>query len=144
MSAQAALREVKPEDIKAMLALMRQLETRYFEESSFEELFFQLLSDPAMELQAAVLNGEIVGFLSLRYHLALNDGLAAALEEIAVDGRQREQGVGSALLEWAVKRAGEKGCRMKEVVCAHRRRRAHEFYRKHGFGDTGRRFQRSL
>lgn len=144
MSAQAALREVKPEDIKAILALMRQLETRYFEESSFEELFFQLLSDPAMELQAAVLNGEIVGFLSLRYHLALNHGLAAALEEIAVDGRQREQGIGSALLEWAVKRAGEKGCRMMEVVCAHRRRRAHEFYRKHGFGDTGRRFQRSL
>lgn len=144
MSAQAALREVKPENIKAMLALTRQLETRYFEESSFEDLFFQLLSDPAMDLQAAVLNGEIVGFLSLRYHLALNHGLAAALEEIAVDGRQREQGIGSALLEWAMKRAGEKGCRMMEVVCAHRRRRAHEFYRKHGFGDTGRRFQRSL
>jgi len=59
---------------------MRQLETRYFEESSFEELFSQLLSDPAMELQAAVLNGEIVGFVSLRYRLALNHGLAAAWE----------------------------------------------------------------
>ena len=73
---------------------MRQLDTRYFEESSFEELFFQLLSDPAMELQAAVLNGEIVGFVSLRYHLALNHGLAAALEEIVVGGRQRDSGVG--------------------------------------------------
>ncbi len=144
MSAQVALREVKPEDSKAILELMRQLETRYFEESSFEELFFQLLSDPAMELQAAVLNGEVVGFVSLRYHLALNHGLGAALEEIVVDGRRREQGIGSVLLEWAVKRGREEGCRMMEVVCAHRRRRAHEFYRKHGFGDTGRRFQRSL
>ena len=99
MSAQVAAREVKPEDSKAILGLMRQLETRYFEESSFEELFSQLLSDPAMELQAAVLNGEIVGFVSLRCHLALNHGYAAALEEIVVDGRPREQGIVLALLE---------------------------------------------
>ncbi len=144
MSAQTVLREVKPEDSKAILGLMRQLETRYFEESSFEELFSQLLSDPAMELQAAVLNGEIIGFVSLRYHLALNHGLAAALEEIVVDGRRREQGIGSVLLEWAVKRAREKGCRMIELVSGHRRRRAHEFYRKHDLADTGKRFQKSL
>lgn len=138
------VREVKPQDSEAILGLMRQMGTRYFEESSFEGLFFQVLSDPATELQAVVLNGEMVGFVSLRYHLALSHGLSVQIEELVVGERWRGQGIGSTLMGWLVKRAKDMNCRMIEVGCAYHRRQAHDFYKKHDFEDTGGRFQRSL
>jgi glucosamine-phosphate N-acetyltransferase len=93
----------------------------------------------------AVDKGAVVGFCSLNMRESLwQQGLLAHVDEIVVDAKYRNQGIGSALLEKAAAYARRKGCARVELDSAAHRRAAHRFYEGLGFAKRAYVFFRAL
>jgi len=77
----------------------------------------------------------IVGVLQLTFipYLTYQGGWRAVVEGVRVDGRVRSQGVGKALLEWAIARARERGSVMIQLTTDKSRPDAKRFYEGLGF-----------
>lgn len=85
----------------------------------------------------AVENGEPIGFCSLtvRNNLWL-EAKSGQVDELVVDARHRDRGVGRLLMEEIEKVARNFGCRRLDLESAAHRTPAHEFYRGLGFEKT--------
>jgi N-acetylglutamate synthase-like GNAT family acetyltransferase len=96
-------------------------------------------------LVVAELDGRVVGLAGIHVSLALEyDEPAAKLSAIVVDESCRGQGVGGALVAAVEEEARARGCRLLFLTTADRRTEAHDFYRRYGFEETGRRFAKWL
>jgi glucosamine-phosphate N-acetyltransferase len=93
----------------------------------------------------AVDGGAIVGFCSLSVRESLwQQGWLAHVDEIVVDEKHRNRGIGSALLEEAAAYAKRKGCARVELDSAFHRRAAHRFYEGLGFAKRAYMFSKAL
>ncbi len=82
----------------------------------------------------AVDNGLIVGFVSLSFKNSLwQEGLLANIDEMVVDDEARGQGIGKALVEYAIDLARKSGCTRIELDSAFYRTESHAFYEHLGF-----------
>jgi GNAT superfamily N-acetyltransferase len=79
--------------------------------------------------------GTLVGCLqlSIKPGLARRGALRAQLESVRVAGSQRNQGLGAALVEDAIKRAQAAGCTLVELASDMTRKDAHRFWERQGF-----------
>lgn len=59
-----------------------------------------------------------------------------AFEAVRVDSRRRGQGLGSAMLRWAIERARTRGCRLVQLITDKRRSGALRLYQSLGFQAT--------
>jgi GNAT superfamily N-acetyltransferase len=66
------------------------------------------------------------------------------VDDLVVDEAARSTGVGAALLAHLEERARAHGCRCIELDSGHQRARAHAFYRREGYTDTGLHFIKDL
>ena len=90
---------------------------------------------PGYELLIAEENDEIVGSMVLLIMPNLSHRASpwALVENMIIDPKQQRRNVGRKLMEYAVRRAKDKGCYRIILNSNKKRRRAHKFYRSLGF-----------
>lgn len=104
-------------------------------EPDYYAAFEAVDTDPRNELIVVESGGEIVGTMQLTYIPGLSRRAAerALVEAVRVAPPYRRQGVGRAMMEWAVERARERGCDIVQLTSDKARTDAHRFYSSLGF-----------
>jgi GNAT superfamily N-acetyltransferase len=97
--------------------------------------FATIDADPGELLVVADLNGEVVGTfqLSVLPGLARRGASRAQIEAVRVRSDQRGEGLGAALLGWAVSESERRGCGLVQLTSSRVRVDAHRFYERFGF-----------
>lgn len=103
--------------------------------ASYYVAFEAIDSDPRNELVVAELHSQVVGTLQLTFipGLSFQGGTRAQIEAVRIDRRYRGQGLGEALLQWAIGRAHEMQCHLVQLTTNAKRRDAQRFYEHLGF-----------
>ena len=102
----------------------------------YVEAYRHIESDPNNEIIVAVDNEDcILGFLQITYlpNLTYQGGWRAQLEGVRVNASKRSEGIGKALVEHALQRAKNRGCRMVQLTSNSAREDALRFYESLGF-----------
>jgi GNAT superfamily N-acetyltransferase len=138
------IRELEAGDGAAIAALLEQLGYPATREQIRRRLERLALSTSDVKW-VAELDGTLMGLVGIHVSASLeHDADVAKVTEIVVDERFRRQGVGGALLATAEREATRRGCELIYLTTAERRKDAHEFYRRLGYEETGRRFAKPL
>ena len=105
---------------------------------SYDSAFEQIERDPNHELIVAERNGEIIGTLHLMFlpSISYQGGLRAQVESVRVDKRFQSQGIGSALMQWSMQRAKDRGAHLVQLTTHKTREDVHRFYERLGFKGT--------
>jgi GNAT superfamily N-acetyltransferase len=102
----------------------------------YERAFAAVDADPAQLLVVVTdARSAVVGTLQLTFipGLARRGGVRAQIEAVRVRAGLRGQGLGGALLEWAIEEARRRGCALVQLTSDARREEAHRFYGRLGF-----------
>jgi GNAT superfamily N-acetyltransferase len=102
----------------------------------YERAFAAIDADPAQLLAVVTDAGDaVVGTLQLTFipGLARRGALRAQIEAVRVRADLRGQGLGQALLAWAIEQARVRGCALVQLTSDKRRGEAHRFYGRLGF-----------
>ena|SRR5690349_10851645 len=102
---------------------------------SYYVAFDQIETDPNHELIVVERNGEVIGTLHLMFlpSISFQGQLRAQIESVRVDKRFQSQGIGSALMQWSMQRAKERGAHVVQLTTHKTRLDAHRFYERLGF-----------
>lgn len=143
------IREARPEDWPAVAELLAQLgrpDVRGTgEERAAREVFERYLDRPDAVLLVAEDDGAVLGLLDMEYRVRLNFTTPQAwIPDLVVDEGSRSAGVGGALLARAEELARDRGCWGLTLESATWRERAHAFYVREGWADTGKSFSKPL
>ncbi|MCA1596925.1 MAG: GNAT family N-acetyltransferase [Chloroflexi bacterium] len=96
------------------------------------------LARPDVSPLVAVLEGEIVGFMSLEFRYRLNHADPQAwIPDLVVADEHRGKGAGRALLNRGFELARERGCWGVTLESGHQRTVAHALYRSAGMTEGG-------
>ena len=103
--------------------------------ASYLAAFAAIDADPNNELVVATREGRVVAVLQLTFipYLTYQGAWRALIEGVRVASSERSGGVGTALFEWAIARARERGCVMLQLTTDKARPDALRFYEKLGF-----------
>lgn len=135
-------REATREDVPTLVALLAADPLGSRREENVEplppeyyEAFEAIAADPNQELVLATQDGAVVGMLQLTFipSLTYRGSWRAQIEGVRVDGSVRSQGVGRRLVEEAIARSRDRGCRMVQLTTDKERPRALAFYESLGF-----------
>jgi GNAT superfamily N-acetyltransferase len=143
------IREADPDDwpkVAALLAELGRPDVRGApEEEEARELFLSYLARPDAVALVAEDDGRVAGFLDMEYRARLNFTTPQAwIPDLIVDEGSRGLGIGRALLEHAEELAREHGCWSMSLESATWRERAHAFYLREGWKETGKAFSKLL
>lgn len=105
---------------------------------AYQRAFEQIEADPRNELIVADDAGVVVGTCQLTFTPSLSRRGAErmTIEAVRVRGDRRGDGLGRAMMLWALDRARERGCRLAQLTTDKRRDAAHRFYASLGFTAT--------
>jgi GNAT superfamily N-acetyltransferase len=108
--------------------------------------FDEIAAGPRNRLIVADVDGQVAGTLQLTLIPGLSRGgmLRAQIEAIRVADGQRGQGLGRAMIAWAVEEARRAGCGLVQLTSDKRRADAIRFYESLGFRATHEGFKASL
>jgi ribosomal protein S18 acetylase RimI-like enzyme len=120
-----------PELVAAVTALLPQLSSSA-PPPTFAELDEIATSPATTFFVARNADGRIVGALTL-VHFRLPTGVRAWIEDVVVDQTERGAGIGSALIEAAVKTAQQAGARTVDLTSRPERDAANRLYQRIGF-----------
>ena len=136
-------RRARKADVPEIVALLaadsiRASEFRFGEAelAGYANAFHAIDADPAQLLVSVEdADEDIVGTMQLTFIPGLSRGGATRMqiEAVRVADDQRRNGLGSAMIRWAVDRARERGARMVQLTSDARRADAHRFYERLGF-----------
>ena len=102
----------------------------------YERAFAAIDADPAQLLVVVTdAAGAVVATLQLTVipGLARRGALRAQIEAVRVRADLRGQGLGHALIAWAIEEARRRGCALVQLTSDKRRAEAHRFYGRLGF-----------
>ena len=102
----------------------------------YERAWAEIDADPAQLLVAVTdPSGAVVATLQLTVipGLARRGARRAQIEAVRVADALRGQGLGGALIEWAIEEARRRGCALVQLTSDKRRADAHRFYARLGF-----------
>ncbi|HZX00685.1 MAG TPA: GNAT family N-acetyltransferase [Bacilli bacterium] len=101
----------------------------------YREALAAIAEDPNNALLVAELEGRVVGafHLTIIQYVAYRGGRVAQIENVIVDPDLRSQGIGEAMMRWAIDEARRRGCLRVQLTTNKVRRRAHQFYERLGF-----------
>jgi ribosomal protein S18 acetylase RimI-like enzyme len=97
--------------------------------------FSEIDRDPNNELVVACMGDVVVGVLQLTFIPSLSHvgSRRALVDGVRVSSARRSSGIGTKLLEWAIARSRERGCRLVQLTTDKRRADAKRFYEALGF-----------
>jgi GNAT superfamily N-acetyltransferase len=139
------IRDAGLQDIAAVVALLADDEKGRVRETvegalhpGYIEAFAAIASDPNQRLLVAERGGAIVGtfILSFLPGLSFRGAWRGQIEAVRIASHLRGQGLGREMIEWAVERCRERGCRIVQLMTHRDRDRAHRFYEALGFEPT--------
>lgn len=144
-----SVRPARPEDWPEVAALLAELGRPDVLGTPDEEpargLFLAYLERDDTEALVGELDGRVAGFVDIEYRTRLNFTKAQAwIPDLIVSEAARSRGVGAALLARAEELARERGCFALSLESANWRTRAHAFYGREGWTDSGKSFVRML
>jgi GNAT superfamily N-acetyltransferase len=142
-SARVVLRRAAPADLAAIVALLAADQLGASRDgvrdatdlAAYEAAFGAIDADPAQLLVVAEAVDRVVGTMQLTFipGLARRGALRAQIEAVRVADRFRGDGLGSALLGWAIAEARRRGCALVQLTTDKSRPDAHRFYQRLGF-----------
>ena len=105
---------------------------------SYYSAFEQIQTDTNHELIVAERDGEVIGTLHLMFlpSISFQGGLRAQVESVRVDKQFQSQGIGSALMQWSMQRARQRGAYVVQLTTHQTRLDAHRFYERLGFNGS--------
>jgi ribosomal protein S18 acetylase RimI-like enzyme len=105
---------------------------------SYDSAFEQIERDPNHELVVAEQNGDVIGTLHLMFlpSISYQGGLRVQIESVRVAKQFQSQGIGSAMMQWSMQRAKDRGAHIVQLTTHKTREAAHRFYERLGFKGT--------
>ncbi|GAB2765592.1 GNAT family N-acetyltransferase [Rhabdobacter roseus] len=102
---------------------------------SYLQAFAIIASDPHQELTVVESAGEIIATFQLSFiqYLTHQGGIRAQIEAVRVKATYRGQGIGTAVFQYAIRRAKEKGAHLLQLTTDKKRPDAQRFYEALGF-----------
>jgi GNAT superfamily N-acetyltransferase len=99
------------------------------------EAFDTIAGHPDNEIIVATLGNEVIATLQVTYipGLSFQGAWRAQVEGVRVRHDLRSRGIGAQLMEWAIRRARERGCRIVQLTSNNGRVEARRFYERLGF-----------
>lgn len=106
--------------------------------AAYEDAFAEIEAQPGNTVYVAEQDGEVVGCfqLTLIPNLSFEGGKRAQIEGVRVAAAARGQGLGEAMMAFAISKAREEGCRMVQLTSNRKREDALRFYERLGFEPT--------
>lgn len=103
--------------------------------AAYAEALDAIERDPGSELLVACRHGRVVGTMQLDFTpgLSRQGAWRATIESVRVAAAERSQGIGRAMIEWAIERARSRGCRLAQLTTDRARADAQRFYERLGF-----------
>jgi N-acetylglutamate synthase-like GNAT family acetyltransferase len=137
------VRDARARDAEAIAALLGQLD--YPAHAASVKARLERLQIVGDRVVVAELDGAVIGLAQLHVSPALEyERPAAKLAALVVDATHRREGVGRALVEAMEAEARARRCELLFLTTAAGREDAHEFYRRVGLEETGKRFAKSF
>lgn len=142
MKPKLRFRQAKKEEVSLIVAMLAHDPlgaTRERAESPLPQEYYAAFDaidcDPNNELIVALLDDQLVGVLQLTFipYLTYQGGWRMLIEGVRVAAEWRAQGIGRQMFEWAIRRAGERSCRLVQLTTNKARPRARQFYERLGF-----------
>jgi predicted N-acetyltransferase YhbS len=99
------------------------------------QAFETIAAHPDNEVIVATLGGEVIATLQLTFipGLTFQGAWRAQVEGVRVRHDLRNQRIGNRLMEWAIRRAQDRSCRLVQLTSNNRRVEARRFYERLGF-----------
>ena len=137
------IRDARPADSEAVAGLLGELDYPTTAEAVHSRL--ELLGIVGDRVVVAESADEVVGLAHPQVTPAIeHDRPAAKIGALIVAEAHRGQGVGRALVEAMDAEARARGCALLFLTTSARRTDAHEFYKRVGLEETGKRFTKTL
>jgi ribosomal protein S18 acetylase RimI-like enzyme len=135
MSNDPTVRNASPSDALVISRLIAALASGLAESSPATPHYVaDVLQRGACQVLLAEREGTALGVLSYYFHPSLYHAADSCLiEELVVAPEARRQGVGTVLLEEAIRRARERGCVEVSLGVMRNNKDAQRFYERHGF-----------
>lgn len=133
------LRIATDEDVSQLSRLLKILfsqEEEFTPNAALQEAGLRaIIADPRIgEIVLAEEDGRIIGMVSLLYTVSTALGAKVALlEDMIVDPSRRGEGIGSKLLDYALRVSRERGCARITLLTDACNADAHRFYERFGF-----------
>lgn len=128
------IRKITIEDLDKVFELMNVLYTGHLKYDRFKEIYKTKLEDKNSYYIVAVENNNVVGILTSELQEKLHrERLQLFIEDLIVEEKRRNNGIGKALLENAISYAKENNCEVVELTSYKENTRAHKFYENNGF-----------
>jgi glucosamine-phosphate N-acetyltransferase len=140
------IRQCNVADFDEVILLLRQLWTdKPVNPVSLRPNFDRALTSTSKTYLVATDEKRVIGFGSLSLKDDLwPEGRVAYVDELVVDDKYRNKGIGSQLLERLVATAQQKSCCRIELTSAFYRKDSHRFYERHGFSSRAYVFSKVL
>ena len=136
------MRPAERGDIPAIIALLVDDDLGKLREtaggSAYERAFAAIEADPNQCLVVAENDGKIVGCFQLTFIPGLSRGgqWRGQIEAVRVQRALRGQGIGRAMMDWAIEQCRERNCGLVQLTTDKARSDAHRFYESLGFTAT--------
>ncbi|MEE9509949.1 MAG: GNAT family N-acetyltransferase [Candidatus Bathyarchaeia archaeon] len=129
------IRPVVKGDIDSILLLLQQLwPKKKIHLHQIQSLIQQQLLSRNHHLVVAEQQNRVIGFGSLSRKINLwTEGMLGHIDELVVDDREQQRGIGTIILNYIIERGLQLGCRRIELDSAYHRKQAHQFYQRKGF-----------
>lgn len=135
-----SIRVATTEDLQSIMALYGQLNPgdAPVSERRLASVLKEIVTSPGFELVVAALGERVVGtcYLNIIPNLSRGASPYAVVENVIVDRDVRRQGVGKAVLDFALGRAWSRGCYKAMLQTGSRSEGTRQFYRSCGFSDA--------
>jgi ribosomal protein S18 acetylase RimI-like enzyme len=138
-----AIRRATADDVAAIVALLADDEIGAGREATpaadlapYRSAFAAVDADPRQLLLVVIAaDGDVAGTMQLTFipGLSRRGALRAQIEAVRVAGRHRGQGLGEAMITWAIAEARRRDCALVQLTSDKQREDAHRFYLRLGF-----------
>lgn len=140
------IRKAKLADMLTVYEQICDLEGKVLIKNVFQKKFYLNVSNKnIIYLIATLKNKEIVGFISCHIQELLHhDKRVAEIQELYVNKKYRNQGIGRILVNSAFIKLKRKNCESFEVTAKNKRRNTHKFYSKIGLQQSHLKFVKKI